>query len=192
MCLTQKLNMASILFMRRSKENTLEPVIQSHSIGSQRSRQSLVTSPRSALMSGSLTINLRGNSLRPDPDLRELILLLIRVVAPIIKKQVCARLSTSITENQLMSSQLNSEWAKRLGSKLCTNRETGQPCIPSVIRYTRHLSINLTSSKMVDSLSDQRILFYLPLFLGTKEKLREVEIQRSLTSMLEFSLIKGP
>ena len=178
--------------MRLNKENTLEPVIQSNSIGSQHSRQSLATNPPSALMSGSLTINLPGNSLRLDPDLRELILLLIRVVAPIIKKQVFARLSTSITENQLMNSQLNSEWAKRLGSKQCTNRETGQPCIPSVIRYTRHLSINLTSSKMVDLLSDQRIIFYLPLFLGTKEKLREEAIQRSLTSMLEFSLIRVP
>lgn len=156
MCHTQMLNRESTLFMKPNKENTLEHGIQSNSIGSRRSRLFLETNPPSALMSGSQTINLQGNSLKPDPDPREPISLPILVIAQIIKKLDCARLLTFITENLLMSSQPNSEWAKRSECRQCTNRETDWLCILSVIRYTRHRSINLTSSKMVDLLSDQR------------------------------------
>lgn len=156
MCHTQMLSRESTLFMRPNKENTLGHGTQSNSIGSQPSRSFLETNPPSALMSGSPTINPPGNSPKPDPDPREPISPPILVIAQIIKKSDCARLLTFITENLSMSSQPNSEWAKRSECRQCTNRETGCLCILSVIRYTRPQSINLTSSKMVDSLSDQR------------------------------------
>ena len=79
-----------------------------------------------------------------------------------------------------MNSLLNREWAKKLEFKRCTNRETDCQCILLEIRSTKHQSINLIFSKMEDLLSGQRIdYFILPLYLGTKEKLRAVEIPRS-------------